>query len=339
MSHYKKLVHINVLLLLLIGFSSANVLAYASSGNISNSATTSTSTTLNCPTTLPTNKIPKGNDLSGLALLSDKNFLVVHDIKYDKTNRSRVSILLRPDDNNKTLRWKTINLQWPQPFCSNDLESISAIPGTDQFLLFESGNDNKDDSTLKPRMFLVEYTTDTNENPNLKYIKQAPWPTTITNVEATAVAKLNNGKYVFAYAERAEGSPITFISWATFQRDTLKFDKFQTVTFNKPSTKANRAIVGMDFDSSGALYTIAAFDPDEDTGPFTSTVWKIGQLNFDSAVISLDNSPTLLGTVDGLKVESIVVDGVGVDQQIYIGTDDEDLGGVLRPLPPLPQKK
>ena len=95
---------------------------------------------------------------------------------------------------------------------------------------------------------------------------------------------------------------------------------------------ANRPIVGMDFDSAGSLYTVAAFDPDVDYGPYSSSVWRVGSLesNAGAAEIVLDDVPERLATLDGSKVESVVVDDTG---QIYIGTDDEDLGNVLRPLP------
>ena len=47
-------------------------------------------------------------------------------------------------------------------------------------------------------------------------------------------------------------------------------------------------------------------------------------------IAGLDAAPERLATLDGFKVESVVVDDVG---QVFVGTDDEDLGNVLRPLP------
>jgi hypothetical protein len=44
--------------------------------------------------------------------------------------------------------------------------------------------------------------------------------------------------------------------------------------------------------------------------------------------------PDLLATLDGFKVESLaLVDGPEGMTRLYAGTDDEDFGGVLRPLP------
>ena len=104
------------------------------------------------------------------------------------------------------------------------------------------------------------------------------------------------------------------------------------MSFENPDPTANRPIVGMDFDAEGNLYTVAAFDPDVDSGPYSSSVWRVGALvtNAGEPEIVLDAAPERLATLDGFKVESVVVDYAG---QVFVGTDDEDLGNVLRPLP------
>jgi hypothetical protein len=48
--------------------------------------------------------------------------------------------------------------------------------------------------------------------------------------------------------------------------------------------------------------------------------------------VSLD--PRLLAIVDGFKPESIASSGVSGGIELFVGTDDENYGGTLRPLPP-----
>ena len=83
---------------------------------------------------------------------------------------------------------------------------------------------------------------------------------------------------------------------------------------------------------------MAAFDPEgtvpnPDIGPFRSAVFKIGTV--DAFGVVLDTEPTVHAVVDGFKVESVAVRENGNGVELFIGTDDEDYGGTLRPLPPL----
>jgi len=116
------------------------------------------------------------------------------------------------------------------------------------------------------------------------------------------------------------------------------------VTFSNPDPKAfNRPVVAMDLDSSGQIYVASAFDaeaaglPDPDNGPFTSAVFCIGKLTEVNGQpqVALFATPSLQGTLNGFKVESIAVresDEYGL--QILVGTDDENYGATLRLLPP-----
>ena len=65
-------------------------------------------------------------------------------------------------------------------------------------------------------------------------------------------------------------------------------------------------------------------------GPFRSAVLKIGTMGADGLV--LDETPVVIAEVDGFKTESVVA--AGEPPQLFIGTDDENYGGVLRPLLP-----
>jgi hypothetical protein len=62
-------------------------------------------------------------------------------------------------------------------------------------------------------------------------------------------------------------------------------------------------------------------------------VFKVGRFHRGSVV--LDEEPSILAIVDGLKIESVTVRENGNGVEIFIGTDDENFGGILRQIPSL----
>lgn len=267
-------------------------------------------------------------DLSGLAWLEGNRFVGVHDAKNpDELDRPRVSILTLATGPEGT-SFRTVDLDWPEPLGpSSDLESVAKIPGTSDLLLAESGDDGDPDFR---RIFHVRW-----DGQNMGLIDYAFWPVDIFNVEAIAVAQVASG-YIFAFAERAEGMPFTEIRWAAFDPQSLTFGAFSSATFDNPDPeRANRPVVGMDVDSRGYVYVVSAFDPDVDEGPFESAVYLVGQFVAQAGTtdLILDDEPELVGRVDGFKTESVTLREIGGEVEIFIGTDDENLGNVLRPLP------
>lgn len=267
-------------------------------------------------------------DLSGLAWLGGDRFVGVHDAKNpDELDRPRVSILTLPMGP-EGLLFRTVDIDWPDLFGpSSDLESVASIPGTNDLLFAESGDDNDPDFR---RLFLARW-----DGKDIRMIDFTFWPVDVFNVEATAVAAVTGG-YIFVYAERAEGMPSTQIQWASFEPADLTFGPFSSVTFDNPDPdRANRPVVGMDVDTQGNLYIVSAFDPDEDAGPFQSSIYVVGRFadGEGGAALILDEVPTLVGRVDGFKTESVTIREVNGAVEVFIGTDDEDLGNVLRPLP------
>jgi hypothetical protein len=267
-------------------------------------------------------------DLSGLAWLGGDEFVAVHDSKNsDELDRPRVSILRFTGGTEGTV-FRSVDLRWPDPLgASNDLESVAGIPGSDDLLFAESADDGDLDFR---RIFLARWDGET-----LSVVDYAPWPVDVFNVEGIAVADVGDG-YVFVFAERAQEEPSTQIQWATFDPQTLDFGSFSSVTFDNPdSGRLNRPVVGIDIDSRGEVYIVSAFDPDVDDGPFRSSVYQVGGLVDDGngPQLVLKDEPSLVAQVDGFKVESVAVREADGSRQVFIGTDDENLGNVLRPLP------
>jgi hypothetical protein len=268
-------------------------------------------------------------DLSGLAWLGGDEFVGVHDAKNpDELKRPRVSILTLASDSEGT-SFRTIDLDWPEPpGASSDLESVAAIPGSSDLLFAESGDDDDPDFH---RIFRVTW-----DGESMAVVDYAPWPVDVFNVEAIAVAAVGSG-YTFVFAERAEGMSSTQIRWATFDPETLTFfGSFSSVTFDNPDPGGmNRPVVGMDIDSRGNVYIVSAFDPDVDNGPFRSSVYLAGRFVDEGSgpQLILEDEPSVIGHVDGFKTESVAVREIDGTVEIFIGTDDENLGNVLRPLP------
>ena len=274
-------------------------------------------------------------DLSGLATAGDGRFLAVHDAKNpDELERPRVSVLFTPRDLEGVL-YKALTVDWGD-IDSSDLESIARIGGSNRYLLCESGDDG--DPTYR-RIFKARL-----QGYKLFIDDAVDWPEPIFNVEATAIARVR-GQFYFVYAERDDNAPSTFINWAPFDPDFMEFGEFQSVALPNPDPEnIVRAVVGMDIDWAGNIFTVASFDPeaaglpgDPDFGPFRSSVWRIGSIGpaDGGALITLAEEPTRLATIDGFKAESIAVVGEDTEQQYYIGFDDENYGGTLRPMPPI----
>lgn len=273
-------------------------------------------------------------DLSGLAWVEGDTFLGVHDAKRntEKIDWPRLSLIHLPESELEGVTWEEQNVVFPGPEGrSSDLESASPIPGNRGYLFAESGQEGEEDR----RIFHAVY-----EDGIISIVAHTAWPVPITNVEAIEVASVGD-QLVFIYAERAEGEPETRVRWTNFSLDPMAFGEFQEVTYRgvDPVGPGARPIVALSVDSKGHIYSVSAFDTGDDNGPFRSVVWHIGQILSDSngqPVIELGEGQRL-ATLDGLKVESIAVREMETgEQQIYIGTDDEHFGGIIRLLPPTP---
>jgi hypothetical protein len=270
-------------------------------------------------------------DLSGMAWIEGDLFLAVHDGKNEpeELDWPRVSLVQLPKHELQGIVWRNLDVTFPGPHGrSNDLESVCRIPGSKAFLLCESGQKTKQ----YRRFFYAVYA-----DGKLTIPAYLTWPVEVTNVEATAVCRVGD-RVVFLYAERAEGLPSTKIRWAELSLSPLALGDFQEVTYQAqdPIGEGARPIVAMDVDRDGRIYIVSAYDSDTDDGPYRSVAWRIGKV-----AAGADGRPTVelcenhrLATLDGLKVESICVrelpDG---GNQVFVGTDDEHYGGILRPLP------
>lgn len=272
-------------------------------------------------------------DLSGMAWVEDDLFIGIHDAKHnpEKYNWPRVSFVRPPRSELHGVIWKSLDLKFPGPEGrSSDMESACRVPGGKAFLFAESGQEGEHDR----RIFYAVYN-----NGMLQIESHIVWPVDIKNVEATEVCRVGD-RMVFMYAERADSLPSTKLRWAALSLNPLKIGQFEEITYKgvDPVGKGARPIVALDIDSDGFIYIVSAYDSGSDDGPYRSVVWRIGRMIADK-----DGNPQVrlgkhkrLANLDGLKVESIAVREPGEGgKQIYVGTDDEHYGGIIRLLPGL----
>lgn len=270
-------------------------------------------------------------DISGLVWLEEDLFIGVHDAKPSpgQPQLPRISLVRLPQSNGKGVSGEPLDLPVPNDGAPiSDLESASRLPGTQSFLLAESGQEGRQ----ARRLFLASY-----RNGRVTLDAQAPWPVPVTNVEATEVVEVG-GQLLFVFAERADGRGQTRLRWAPMFLNPLRFGAFRQVTYRglDPVGDGARPIVALAAAADGTLYGASSFDPGNDGGPFRSVVWQIGRITADAdGQPRLELSPARrLATLDGLKVESLAVRESTQDgTQLFIGTDDENYGGILRPLP------
>jgi hypothetical protein len=268
-----------------------------------------------------------------MAWVEDDLFIGIHDAKRnpEKYNWPRVSFIHLPKSELQGVIWSPLDLKFPGPEgSSSDMESACRIPGGKAFLFSESGQEGE----RYRRIFYAVYN-----NGMLQIESHIVWPVDIRNVEATEVCLVGD-RMVFLYAERADGFPSTKLRWAMLSLNPLRIGKFKEITYEgvDPVGKGARPIVALDVDSDGFIYIVSAYDPGSDDGPYRSVVWRIGRMIADG-----DGNPQVvlgknkrLANLDGLKVESIAVRKLNAgSNQIYVGTDDEHYGGIIRLLPDL----
>jgi len=269
-------------------------------------------------------------DLSGLAWLKEDSFLAVHDSKSLDPQQPRVSLITLPQSS-KGLEWRPLDINWESVGgIAMDLESITPIPETNLFILAESSNYQKH----RGRLFLMKF-----ENSTLKPIAITNWPQSIINIEAIATTKLNDQFYFF-YAERGADQPSTNICWTTLSVEPFSIGDCHATSFSTADpTPHIRQISDLAIAASGNIYIASAFDPNQDNGPFKSSVWKIGKVELDQTnlpQINLIPENQAIAEIDGFKVESLALrPSVNQEPEIFIGTDDENYGGAIRLLPPV----
>ncbi len=274
--------------------------------------------------------------ISGLAEIGAYEVLAVHDYKAGlDPHRVRVSMI----DAEAIGTQRVQPLQWMKHRDDSDppsdLESICRVGGTasQTYLAAESGYYEVSPGDVRyGRVFLIELR----DRRACEVTHVWRWPKSVENIEGIACQVISEkplelGVYV---AERAGDIHYCRLSPATSAIEFLRSNPLPDGLRSR-LVGFNRLITDLHIDSTGTVWGVASQDiapevekANSGMGPFRSRIYSLGPFN---AELSFVEDPTRERTIDGFKVEGLskgILDGTN----FTIGTDDEELGGVWRPV-------
>ncbi|MFP5287142.1 MAG: hypothetical protein ACLGI9_15485 [Thermoanaerobaculia bacterium] len=259
--------------------------------------------------------------VSGLGCLPDGSLLAVVDTKNNAPMGAPRVVRVRLSDGESS--WEPVAIDWPGPDgASNDLEGVAAVPGTDSFLLVES-------SYFQGRFGRIFQVS-----PQGDLLRSGKLPTDVDNIEGVGVAEVG-GRLVFLFGERGNGT----IRWADLDLSGtgIALGESRSVRFQTadPQGPNHREISALEVDGEGHLFAVSTIDPG-DRGPFQSVLWEIGEVEESegTVAVTLLPEPRRIADVPDSKVEALTFcQGGDGSRRLFLGTDDEEFGGSIRPLP------
>lgn len=279
-----------------------------------------------------------------MAWMGGNRYLVVHDTK---THRDDPRLGVLTVDGEEGVRYRALTVDdWRHADGrSSDLESVCALPGREgEFLAAESGTWEGDFG----RIFHIQVSAKSakvlhaERLPDLADNGPEKWG---DNLEGIACAARNDGRILVLLGERG-GTPFHphgSLRWATYDPVEHHFswshEGLSGVAISAPGAwvapDAKRDVADLYLDLEGILWSVASEDAGDD-GPFRSGIWAVGRVVPDSdMLIALFTDPPIGWWLDGLKVEALAAPPEHLPfAEAAIGTEDENLGGVWRPLYP-----
>ena len=286
---------------------------------------------------------------SGMAQIGPDDYLVVHDTKAGKSDPRLGIIRFKQDESLEYAPLIVDNWVHPQG-PANDLESACALPGRPgELLIAESGYQKG----LYGRIFHLDIRGTT-----IRILSVLPLPHLSDsgksrerdNYEGLACAARNDGKILLILGERGGSSryPNGVLRWGVFDPVHGSIDwpaagKAGRMAIapgpwtNRPS---KRDIADLYLDGQGNLWAAASEDAG-DEGPFRSIIYRAATVQADTVnPIQLSKTQRPSWVMDGLKVEALAGPPDSVSSAfLSFATEDEQLGGIWRPLyPPFKSK-
>ncbi len=280
----------------------------------------------------------------GLAPLADGRYLVVHDHKSHEPG-ARLSQFDPALQRLRTLPDPVRVEDWRDADGpSNDLEAVCALDGRrDEFLLAESGY-------FQGRYGRIFHVRVDGARARVLHVLRLPADAPgepPANYEGLACRAISAGHWLLVLGERGGNAPRA--------RGSIRLGRYRDggpgiaweatalpvrVPGSWPKGFDVRDIGDLALDPDGTLWAVGALDPGNH-GPFRSTVWRMGWLDAGNpeAPLRLDPAPRNAWILDGLKVEAVAVPPAGMPRtRLLVATDDEDYGGIWRPLAePVPE--
>jgi hypothetical protein len=276
--------------------------------------------------------------ISGIARMSSNMYLIVHDAKIYEQDKPRIGLLNIKSASGR-IEYKQLDFPAAASALSSDLEGVCRVSNkSNEFLLAESGYWKK----KYGRIFHIRVTEQ-----HVVLVHEFQLPLLRDNnpdqhdgdqFEGIACVARNSDDVLILLGERGgtDVYPKGILRWGTYNlgtRNVIWSGQSQEVTAPNPwGASKIRSITGLSIDSKGQLWGSAAVDPGND-GPFRSVVYLIGHVDGNQKIPVRLYNPDTHWVVDGFKVEGVAAGEDGLP--LSVGTEDENFGGVWRPLPEL----
>lgn len=276
--------------------------------------------------------------ISGMAPMADGRYLIVIDTK-SYSSEARFGLLDAVAKGGSHFQALEVDGWDKHGGLSNDLEAVCALSGRhDEFLALESSYRDADygrvlhvqvrDGRVQLKKALALPRERSNGKDGMGY-------------EGLACRPIDGDRYLLVLGERGGSKvrPRGTLRFGTFDagRETLDWQATE-IDLHAPgswlSVPPHRDIADLYADDEGALWAVAASDPD-DYGPFRSLVWLVGKLDVRNLAHPLTLAPVKepRWVIDGFKVEAVSAPDARIPGSLLsIGSEDEKLGGVWRAL-------
>ncbi len=283
-----------------------------------------------------------GGGSSGMEQLNDSTYVVVYDLK-NYAKGIRLGLVNISDD---AIVVSPIEIDaWGKEGISSDLESICAIPGrTNEFLIAESGNWKGNFG----RIFHIQLAISTRKAKVLNSFKPPILKENNSDIvgdqyEAIVCLAYREHEKIIILGERggSKYTPSGRLRWGIWniKNNTLTMSKEGSngVPVNAPGnwsdTQLKRSITDIHLDNKSTIWASASEDTG-DAGPFYSVIYKLGKINpiNTDQPFTVDDKPSLGKEIHGFKIEALSGRQKGINCTHSFGTEDENYGGVWRPI-------
>lgn len=266
-------------------------------------------------------------------------FVAVHDTKGDraKTGIYRLSQVQWGDQLPRGMS----SLTWPPTAeLPTDLEAISAIPGTEDYLAVTSRGrvyrlaDLGSGSSIAD-VFLNPDPRSLANQPSVQAIFDLPrTPEPDRDIEALRIVRLGD-RLVALFADRGgQGRPAT-LHWGWFDPTNNAIDLQGSAPVTGPLNPATqRSLSEIVMLPDGRLLGAAAIDQG-DNGPFESTVYWVGSLRESAGQILWEPNREVRSLLNAgnHKIEGLALAPEPNPTRLLIATDDENLGLAIVQVP------
>lgn len=260
----------------------------------------------------PTVADPNFPDLSGLAAFSRTHLVGVKDTKMESDDK-RVVLL-----DSQTGDVQDLDVDWSQTGRARDLEAITPTGQPQAYLAVEGSSFQEH----KARLFEMKVTEEGGVAE-----KSHVLPEFGQEIEGLVSLPQPDGEQTVLFGGRGDKDGIGKIFWGTLGKDGLSFtpEGMAGEAVDAPMSGEDRRSIGdLGVDSKGRLWATAAVDKG-DNGPFESEVYQVGQITQNESDPVLE-SPQDGATFAGTKAEALAFMS---DGSVYVGSDNESLGGRL----------